>query len=151
MDLFLIYSFIKRLSTPFKNWPAFALGIIDADGKILKSRKDFKTVKEREAFGLFDNLIRKLKIMLEKLPGGKTRIASYAAALWLLREHEYIEEFGDILTEEEIEECFNDYYVPLCEEMGVGGGEVAGLGGDEPIVSKKAAKKYKRKNREAEL
>lgn len=147
MDLILIYKFIKLLSTPFKDWPAYKLGIIDENGEILRSRKDLSTLKERQAFGLFENMVRKIKQLLGKIPGGKSNIASYAAALWFLREHEFIEVYGDTLTEEELEECFNDYYVPLCEELGVGSGVIAGVGdGEEPIVNKKAAKKYKKKN-----
>ena len=32
IDLFLLYQFIKRLATPFKEWDAYELGIIDAKG-----------------------------------------------------------------------------------------------------------------------
>ena len=42
IDLFLLYQFIKRLATPFKEWDAYELGIIDAKGKQLKKRKDFR-------------------------------------------------------------------------------------------------------------
>lgn len=151
MDLILIYKFIRLLSKPFKDWPAYKLGIIDENGEILKSRKDLSTLKERQAFGLFENMVRKLKKLLEKVPGGKSNIASYAAALWFLREHEFIEAHGEELTEDELKECFNEYYVPLSEELGVGSGVIAGVNpGDEPVVNKKAAKKYKKKNK-AEL
>jgi hypothetical protein len=85
-DLYLVYSFIRRLSTPFSEWEAFKLGIIDERGNILKKRKELRTVKERDAFGIFDRLVLRLKQLLERLPGGQTRIASYAAALWLIKE-----------------------------------------------------------------
>ena len=51
VDLFLVYNMVKRLATPFNEWEAYKRGIIDERGKILKSRKDLRTIKERDAFG----------------------------------------------------------------------------------------------------
>ncbi|NDH21553.1 MAG: hypothetical protein EBY46_09670, partial [Rhodobacteraceae bacterium] len=75
VDLFMLYQFVKRLATPFKQWDAYKLGIIDEKGKVLKKRKDFTTAKEREAFGMFDVLVGNLKKLLAKVPGGQTRLA----------------------------------------------------------------------------
>ena len=33
VDLFLVYQFVKRLSTPFEDTKAFELGLIDEKGK----------------------------------------------------------------------------------------------------------------------
>lgn len=167
VDLFLVYSFIKRLATPFDEWPAFKLGIIDADGNQLKKKKDLKTVEERAAFGVYDLMILKLKKLLANVPGGQSRIASYAAALWLIKEHEEIESHGELMTEEDIESKFNQYLHYTTESMDVnrkfeimiedgavvnsaGGGAVAGIGvgpQGEPGVSKAAQKKIQKKNR----
>jgi hypothetical protein len=167
VDLFLVYSFIKRLATPFDEWPAFKLGIIDADGNQLKKKKDLKTVEERAAFGVYDLMILKLKKLLANVPGGQSRIASYAAALWLIKEHEEIESHGELMTEEDIESKFNQYLHYTTESMDVnrkfeimiedgvavnnaGGGAVAGIGvgpHGEPGVSKAAQKKIQKKNR----
>jgi hypothetical protein len=87
IDLWLVYSFIRRLVTPFSEWEAYKLGIIDERGNILKKRRDLRLQDERRAFGVFDVLVLNLKKLLEKLPAGQTRLASYAAALWLIREH----------------------------------------------------------------
>ena len=38
VDLFLVFQFIKRLSTPFAEWKAYKLGIIDDSGKQLIKR-----------------------------------------------------------------------------------------------------------------
>lgn len=89
VDLFLVYQFIRRLATPFDRWNAFKLGIIDAEGNVLKKRRDLLTVAERQSFGVFDVLVLNLKKLLARLPGGDTRIASYAAALWLIKEHQH--------------------------------------------------------------
>jgi hypothetical protein len=99
VDLFLVYQFIRRLATPFNEWEAYKLGIIDAEGNVLKKRKDLRLVKERDAFGVFDVMILNLKKLLAKLPGGSSRIASYAAALWLIREHKAFTA-DSILTED---------------------------------------------------
>lgn len=117
VDLYLVYSFIRRLATPFEKWPAYELGIIDEDGNILKKRKDLLTIKERNAFGIFDVMILNLKKLLAKVPGGKSRIASYAAALYLIREWNHfsdssmlIEDLSDKHIEESID-LFYDRYV----------------------------------------
>lgn len=160
VDLFLVYSFIKRLATPFEEWPAFKLGIIDKDGNILKKRKDLTKVAERDAFGIYDVMILKLKKLLAKVPGGQTRLATYAAALWLIKEHADIEENGELMTEDYLESKFNQYLDYTTESLNVnkkfesmledavvniaGSGAVAGIGvgpDGEPGVSKKRQKK----------
>lgn len=109
VDLFLVFQFIKRLGTPFDEWPAFKLGIIDEKGNQLIKRADFTKRDQKDAFGIFDIMIMKLKRLLEKVPGGSTRIGSYAAALYLIKEHDEIQANGDMLTEEQLEEKLNHY------------------------------------------
>lgn len=148
VDLFLVYNMVKRLATPFNEWEAYKLGIIDERGNLLKSRKNLRTIKERDAFGLYDLMILKLKRLVEKIPGGKTRLGSYAAALYLVKEGKlYTEETSDKILEEE----FMKYYTTLSEDdinirfeeivNTAGGGNVAGLPPDDPVVSKKSQKK----------
>ena len=167
VDLFLVFNFIKRLVTPFNKWAAYKEGIIDAKGNIILRRKDFTTKAQSKAFGVFDQLILNIKKLLAKLPGGQTRLASYAAALWLIKEQAAIE--NDTMLNEEVlienylskaEDRFiiewaliiaeaKDIEEEPDEMMSVGSGAIAGLGvgaQGEPGVSKKAQKKYKRKN-----
>ena len=92
IDIYLVYEFIKRLVTPFNKTQAFTLGLIDADGKKLKNAV---TSQEKEAMGYFDRLVFNLKRILEKVPFGKSQIASYAAALLLLRERNEATLIGD--------------------------------------------------------
>lgn len=152
VDLFMVYQFIKRLATPFNEWDAFKLDIIDERGNILKKRKDLTRVEERDAFGLFDIMILKLKRLIEKLPAGKTRLASYAAALYLIKEgHNYTED----TTDELLEENFMNHFMTLNEEdvnlrfeeivNAVGSGNIGGLPPDEPPVSKKKQKEIVKK------
>ena len=159
IDLFMLYQFIKRLATPFNKWKAYELGIIDEKGNILKNSKERRTVQERDAFGKFDLLVLKLKKLLEKIPGGQTRLGSYAAALWLIKEHQ--EKGVDTLTEEslvsymDLAEGLNineKFEKEFGEEIAnaVGRGAIAGIGfgpDGEPGVTPKQMKKYKDKNK----
>lgn len=153
VDLFLVYQFVKRLATPFKDWDAYKLGIIDENGKILKKSRDLTTQDEKKAWGKFDVMISKLKGLLEKIPGGSSRIASYAAALWLLKEGK--DEENVMLTEEKLQD-----YIDYVEEnldidedaptMSAGNGAIAGIGvgpDGEPGFRKSAMDKYKKKNK----
>jgi hypothetical protein len=94
-DLVLVYQFIKRLTTPFNKTEAYELGLIDEKGKKLKKAE---SSEEKKALGYFDRLVFNVKRLLEKLPGGQSRIASYGAALWLIKEHDSKKEY----TESEI-------------------------------------------------
>lgn len=158
VDLYLVYSFIRRLATPFKEWEAYKLGIIDERGNVLRKRKTLKLSKERKAFGVFDVMILNLKKLLEKVPGGKSRIASYAAALYLIREWNHFSE-NSLLTEDitdkqleesidlfydryvnynilsenvnqksELNELFSDRFSEEAPTMNAGSGNIAGLG-----------------------
>lgn len=84
-DTVYTYRFLKLLVTPFNQTEAYKLGIIDANGK--RTDKKISNMVERSAFTFFHRLVFNLKRLLGVVPGGRTRIASYAAALALLREH----------------------------------------------------------------
>jgi hypothetical protein len=168
VDLFLVFNFIKRLVTPFTKWEAYKEGLIDEKGNILIKRKDFVKNSQKSAFGIFDQMILNLKKLLGKLPGGQTKLASYASALWLIREQQRIEA-TNYLTEESVEEDLevalerflseNETLIAeaakreIDEEPAnaVGGGNIAGLGigpDGEPGVSKKNQKKHKKRIRD---
>ena len=86
VNLYFIYKFLRMLTTPWENTDAFKLGIIDKNGGILRKKRTLKTLEEKEAYTMMDRLVWKLKRLMEKIPFGKTRLASYAAALWLIKE-----------------------------------------------------------------
>lgn len=118
VDLYMVYSFLKRLATPFNKWEAYDLGIIDERGNILRKRKELRKNKERKAFSVFDVMVLNMKKLIEKVPGGKSRIASYAAALYLIREWNHMTDSESMLTEditdEQIHESlfvFHDRYI----------------------------------------
>ena len=84
-DLYYSFRFGKMLTTPFEDTDAYKLGIIDENGNRIKTKK-VSTSEEKSAFTTFHRLVFNVKKLLEKLPGGQSRLASYAAALFLLKE-----------------------------------------------------------------
>ena len=105
-NIYFVYQFLKKLVTPFNKTKAFDLGIIDEKGKILKRRRDLEGDEEKSAYNLSDTLIWNIKKLMGKIPGGKSRLASYAAALWLIKE----QQDGYKITEEELELQFFDMF-----------------------------------------
>lgn len=141
VDLYLVYRILRLLTTPFDQWPAFKTGVIDAQGNILKKSSDRRTQAEMESLTMFDVLIMNLKKLIGAFPLGKTRIASYAAALFLIKEEKN-------LSEDTVNEKFMQYYngtENLSEEIAnaVGGGNIAGTTGDPPVGSKTIVRRSK--------
>lgn len=102
VDIFLLYQFVKRLSTPFEHWKMYQNGIIDEHGNFLEP-KEKRSPDQLASYSYFDILILNLKKLLAKLPGGSTRIATLAAALYLLREPKPISESAIYLYCEDFE------------------------------------------------
>ena len=86
-DLFYAFRFLKLLVTPFEKTEAFKQGIVDANGKTLKKSKELRTDKEKAAYTVFHRLVFNIKRLLGKIPGGKSVIGRYGAALFLIKEH----------------------------------------------------------------
>ena len=101
VNLYFIYKFLRILTTPWEKTDAFKLGVIGDNGKILKKKRTLKTVAEKESYTIMHRLVWKLKRLMEKVPFGKSRLASYAAALWLIKEEKIF--YG---TDEELQESF---------------------------------------------
>ena len=140
VDLYLVYRILRLFTTPFSEWEAFKTGVIDDGGNVIVPPEK-RTPAQEESFTKFDLLISKLKRVLEKLPFGKNKLASYAAALFLLKEEKNIKE-------DTIEEQFLDYYNGqsyLTEDApvnNVGGGNIAGANGDPPKPTKVMMRRF---------
>ena len=102
IDAFITFRFLKLLVTPFNKTEAFRLGIIDERGKVLRKYKTLERIEERQAYTILHRLVFNVKKLIEKVPGGKSRLASYAAALFLIKEHvrEYQDSDGQLLEKE---------------------------------------------------
>ena len=91
IDLFVTYRFIKLLVTPFKNTDAFKLGIIDENGKRelepgTNKPTTLRTTEEKSAYTVLHKLVFNIKKLFQKVPGLRTRLGTYAAALFLLKD-----------------------------------------------------------------
>ena len=84
VDFLITYRIIKLLTTPFEKQDAYRLGIIDKNGKVLRKTKDLKTPKERDAYTILHRFVFNLKRLINIVPGGKSKLGTYAAALGLL-------------------------------------------------------------------
>lgn len=94
-DLVYTFRFLTLLVTPFDKTKAYEAGIIDANGKRLKSFEK-NTVEARAAYRdyytPFHRLVFNIKRLMAKAPGGSSRLASYAAALFLIKENYSVSE-----------------------------------------------------------
>ena len=102
IDAFITFRFLKLLVTPFNKTEAFKLGIINERGKVLRKYKTLERIEERQAYTILHRLVFNIKKLIEKVPGGKSRLASYAAALFLIKEHvdQYHDSDGQVLEKE---------------------------------------------------
>ena len=91
IDLFVTYRFLKLLVTPWKKQEAYKQGIIDANGKTLIKSRDFTKDDQRQSFTLLHRLVFNCKRILNKIPFVRSQLGTYAAALFLLKEHYKIE------------------------------------------------------------
>ena len=94
IDLFVTYRFIKLLVTPFDKTPAFKLGIIDKDGNRVMEKTvargmqptQLNTSEEKSAYTILHKLVFNIKKIFAKVPGLRTKVGTYAAALFLLKD-----------------------------------------------------------------
>jgi len=86
-DVFYAFRFLRLLTTPWDKTNAFRYGIIDANGKRIKTKK-IQFPHEKAVYTIFHKIVFNLKRLLNKVPAvGKTKLASYAAALFLIKEN----------------------------------------------------------------
>ena len=92
IDLFVTYRFIKLLTTPFEKTDAFKLGIIDENGNRIKDKTTRKPVvvlntsELKNAYTILHKLVFNIKKIFAKVPGLRTKVGTYAAALFLLKD-----------------------------------------------------------------
>jgi len=96
IDLFVTYRFIKLLVTPFEKTDAFKLGVIDEKGNrimpppkggVRQTRPEpLRTTEEKNSYTILHKLVFNIKKIFEKVPGLRTKLGTYAAALFLLKD-----------------------------------------------------------------
>ena len=118
IDLFVTYRFLKLLTTPFEKVDAYKFGIIDKQGNRIKKPNSTKPAVElatselANSYTILHKLVFNIKKIFAKVPGLRTKVGTYAAALFLLKDtfKEQVEdpdmfekEFMKYLKEEGIE------------------------------------------------
>jgi hypothetical protein len=74
------------LIQPFKQTQAYKLGIIDAEGKVLKKQKELKTKDEKDAYNYLHRVIFKVKRLLLKATGNESQVVNALAAYVTVKE-----------------------------------------------------------------
>ena len=118
VDLFVTYRFIKLLTTPFNKTDAYKYGIIDDKGNRIREdnstrvKVELTTSTLKNSYTILHKLVFNIKKIFSKLPILKSKIGTYAAALFLLKDtfREHVEnpdvfekEFIKYLKENNIE------------------------------------------------
>ena len=92
IDLFVTYRFLKLLTTPFNKTDAYKFGIIDDKGnRIKKEGSDqpavvLATSAQLNSYTILHKLVFNIKKIFAKVPGLRTKVGTYAAALFLLKD-----------------------------------------------------------------
>ena len=118
VDLFVTYRFIKLLTTPFNKTDAYKYGIIDDKGNRIREdnstrvKVELTTSTLKNSYTILHKLVFNIKKIFSKLHLLKSKIGTYAAALFLLKDtfKEHVEdpdvfekEFMKYLKENNIE------------------------------------------------
>ena len=84
-DLGYTFRFIRLMVMDWKDWDAYKLGLIDENGKRNKNVK-MDTDEKKSAYTPFIRLAANVKRLVAKIPGGGSRLGSFASALYLIKE-----------------------------------------------------------------
>jgi len=167
VDNLIAYRVLMMLVTPFEDTEAYKLGIIDKTGKNLIKTSELSADEQKSAYTYLHRLVFNLKKILNKLPGGDSKLKNIVAALWLLKETyeghhnsalleetmKSIVESNVILVEETIfvtenlknkkKELEEDGEMPVNNIANKTG---ASISTDAPVIRKKDINKYKAQN-----
>ena len=86
VDNLLAFRILYMLVTPFQDTDAYKLGVVDKEGTALLKSNDM-TSEQKAAYSYLHRLVFKLKKLLNKLPGGESKLKNIVAALWLIKEN----------------------------------------------------------------
>ena len=84
-DLGYTFRFIRMMVMDWKDWDAYKLGLIDENGKRIKKVR-LDNEEKKSAYTPFIRLAANIKRLVAKIPGGGTKLGSFASALYLIKE-----------------------------------------------------------------
>jgi hypothetical protein len=162
VDNLIAYRVLMMLVTPFEDTEAYKLGIIDKTGKNLIKMSNLDNEEQKASYTYLHRLVFNLKKILNKLPGGDSKLKNIVAAMFLLKEtyegrhdsallEDSIKSILDsnaILVEETIfvEQCLKAKKKELEEDGAPANVTGAAVSTDAPVIRKKELNKYKAKN-----
>ena len=116
IDLFITYRFIKLLTQPFEKTEAYKLGVIDKNGKRnvqpgTTRPTQLATSEEKNSYTILHKLIFNIKKIFSKVPGLRTKVGTYAAALFLLKDT-FKEQVDD-------SQMFEKEFIKYLQEQGI--------------------------------
>ena len=111
-DLTYTFRFIRMLVMDWKSWDAYKLGIINDEGK--RNRKvSLDTDEKKSAYTPFIRLAANIKRLVSKIPGGGSKLGSFASALYLIKEKYNL---SDKQLNKLLEKCDVDIFDMLVEQ-----------------------------------
>jgi hypothetical protein len=167
------------LVKPFVDTDAFKLGIIDKKGKNLIKPSAFTHEEQRDAYTYLHRLVFNMKKIINKLPGGESKLKSLITALFLIKEYYESNSRSTSLMEERFNKLLDmdlvlaeetilvEKFIDKLDEDGGGGAGGGGVSGGEgapanatgamvstdpstaPLLKKKDIDKYKKTNQGA--
>jgi hypothetical protein len=149
IDNLIAVRMLYMLVTPFEKTKAYELGIIDANGKILRKASELTTDDEKDAYNYLTRLVFNVKRLINKLPGGESKLKNFVAAYFLIKES-YKKKSTIVNEEELIRLCEQDIILveeqiqveKILEEIAANATGAA-VSTNEPVIKKKDVKKYK--------
>ena len=84
-DITYTFRFIRMMAMDWKDWDAYKLGIIDENGKRQRNVK-LDNDEKKSAYTTFICLVANIKRLVSNIPGGGSKLGSFASALFLIKE-----------------------------------------------------------------
>ena len=156
VDNVIAYRILSMLVKNFRDTQAYKLGLIDEKGKLIKKPS---TSKEKDAYTYLHKLVFNMKKIINRLPGGESKLKSVVTALFLIKEYyesgnrttSLMEDRYKSLMEMDIslleEEMLVEKYMKDIEEDAPTNVTGAAVSTDRPAIRKKDLKKYQLMNR----
>ena len=162
VDNLIAYRVLTMLIKPFSETDAFKLGIIDNKGKNLIKPSSLSTTEEKSAYTFLHRLVFNMKKIINKLPGGESKLKSFISAYFLIREYYEKNDRSTSMMEQKFHKLMQtdailaeeailvEKFIKKIEEDGEGGAPAnvtgAGVSTDIPVPKKKDLDKYKQTN-----
>lgn len=151
IDQLLAFKILMMLVKPFNETKAFELGIIDETGRLLIRPSEFKTSEQKEAYNILNRLVFNLKRIINRTPGGESKLKNITAAYFLVKENmdcnvdevELELEFNAILRADAVlvEETIDVLRFLRLYEDAPANATGAAVATDEPVVNRKRKRK----------